>query len=176
MVTTRSQPSKFPRPPSPETAARAGRTANYDDAFNLLTDFAEHARRVEIPAAEYSVTSTLAGPFEKGGLLVLLQEPLLHHPWGKGVDAVINGCATLSCLDEALQIVSSGDLSLTDGVSLLDVRAFIPKELNKILLEADREELYEWITEAVYAKQPDVILCMGKVRLSSPFSPSPLSN
>lgn len=64
----------------------------------------------------------------RGGVLILLTEP--HHPWFKGVSVGISNCRSLDSLNEGLQIGSKGLLSLTNGVSLIDLRPLLVKDGN----------------------------------------------
>lgn len=133
------------------------------ESFNKLVKFVKYLRNYQIYNAELECTKALAGPFSTGGLLIVLLEPLQNHPWEKGVDAVISTCRTLSCLKEGLQIGSDGVLSLVNHVSLVDQRALMSKEQNMKISAYQREILYDFVVEAIDAKKPDVVLCMGNV-------------
>lgn len=136
----------------------------YKQAFDKLVSFAEKIRRKSISSDELLVTKQLAGPFTPGGLLVLLQEPLQYHDWGKGVDFVIADCNTLDSLDEGIRIGSEGKLGLNNGVSVLDLRPFLSREKHSRIQDpCTWEELYGLVFSAIEAKQPRVLLCMGKV-------------
>lgn len=135
---------------------------SYEQAFDQIVLFATKARG-HIPPNELAVTKTLAGPFNPGGLLILLLEPLLSHPWGEGVDRVIATCATLDSLNEGVQIASNGDLSLKDDVSVLDLCPFFAKEQYSTLDCDCKAALYNLVFSAIEAKEPEALLCMGNV-------------
>jgi hypothetical protein len=137
-------------------------TTRYEHAFNEIVEFVEKNRASAVSHDELTVTNKLAGPFTYGGILVLLQEPRDNHPWPKGIDAVVSDCNTLHALNEGLQIGSNKVLSLNDNVSLLDSRPFFT-ETEFDDLKKKQDELYDLVIAAIEAKQPDVILCMGKV-------------
>jgi hypothetical protein len=67
-------------------------------------------------------------------------------------------------MDEGLKFVSQGSLSLTNGVSLLDIRPFFVKKCYPDLDPEVWERLYDLVYEAIKAKKPDALLCMGDVR------------
>jgi hypothetical protein len=135
----------------------------YEKAFNRLVEFAEDIRGPKISGNELKVTKELAGPFTSGGLLVLLLEPLRWHPWKEGVDRVISGCGTLDLVEERICIGSRGSLSLEKNVSLLDSYPLLAKEINRHLEDEERNRLRGLVADAIEAKRPDVILCMGTV-------------
>lgn len=135
----------------------------YETIFNDITLFAESFRNPNISAGERDVTKKLAKPFTTGGLLVLLMEPRENHPWDKGVDCVIADCKTLASLNEGLKLGSKEELSLTKGVSVLDLRPFLPKTQHSHLKDDDWNKLYGLVFRAIKAKRPEVLLCMGNV-------------
>lgn len=135
----------------------------YATSFNDIIRFAERVRGHMIPADERDVTENLAMPFTTGGLLVLLMEPRQNHPWYEGVDCVIAECKTLASLNEGIEVGSKEELSLKNGVSVLDLRPFLPKKQHPNLKDDDWKELYELVFLAIEAKRPKVLLCMGDV-------------
>lgn len=137
---------------------------SYAKAFRQIVSYVRVIRKQPLSAAEIDVTRCLAGPFDMGGLLIILQEPLQEHPWSEGVSAVISSCPTLDALREGVLIGSNGSLSLLHHISILDIRAFISKQANYSLTEDQREKLYSLVIAAIEAKRPDVVLCMGKVK------------
>jgi hypothetical protein len=149
---------------------RLGPMSDFERAFKKITRFAEHIRGAKIPRDELFVTETLAGPFSRGGLLVLLQEPRRYHPWSRGAAEVIADCKALQSLDEGIRVGSGGDLGLEQHVSLLDVRPFLVKADNAHLDSEMWEGLYDLVFAAIEAKQPDILLCMGKVDIISPHA------
>lgn len=138
----------------------------YAQAFNDIVAFICQKFPGELSAAEIDVTKSFAGPFSSGGLLVVLLEPRQRHNWREGVHVVISDCASLSALEEGLQITSNRILSISHRVSLLDLRPFICQLRNARLTDREREILYGLVVKAIDAKKPDLVLCMGKVRVS----------
>ncbi|KAL7930514.1 hypothetical protein V8C35DRAFT_159762 [Trichoderma chlorosporum] len=134
----------------------------YESRFGDIICYAETTRGFKIPAAELNVTSRLAGPFTTGGLLVLLLEPRQYHPWHEGVDGVIAECKTLASLNEAVEIESEKRASLSNGVSVLDLRPFLPKKQYPNRQDDDWGKLYRMVFLAIEAKRPKVLLCMGR--------------
>lgn len=139
----------------------------YKSSLDNIVALVRDVRPQPVSADEYKVTMTLARPFKRGGLLVLLQEPLWNHPWAEGVDAVISRCATLTMLREGIWVASSGKLSLIDHVSVIDRWPLLPRarhtELERTKPEKMRR-LDRLVLQAIRTKKPDTILCMGKVR------------
>ncbi|KAK6810554.1 hypothetical protein RU639_013756 [Aspergillus parasiticus] len=131
------------------------------DIFEKIVAYATELRDCRIPEAEIDVTRQFAGPFTCGGLLILLIEPRRRHPWHMGAHSVILDCDTLNALQEGIQIASNGALSLINHVSVLDLRPFIWSKLKDNLEEDQLVKLYDLVIEAICAKRPDTILCMG---------------
>lgn len=138
----------------------------YAKAFDDIVSYIRQIRKEALSCAEISVTKSFAGPFTSGGLLVVLLEPLHDHRWREGAHVVISDCPSLSALDEGLQVTSNGTLSIMHCASLLDLRPFICQLQNSRLADREREKLYDLVIKAIEAKKPDVILCMGKVRVA----------
>jgi hypothetical protein len=137
--------------------------------FQKIVSYAGELRNHRIPDEEIDGTRQLAGPFSRGGLLILLIEPREHHPWQAGIHRVILQCLTLRALEEGVRIGSNEALSLIDDVSVLDLRPFIWSGLRNRLQEDQLIQLYGLVFEAIRAKRPDTILCMGKVSFSPYF-------
>ena len=133
----------------------------YENTFKAIAKFAKCISSRQISRDEEDVTAALAGPFTKGGLLVLLLEPLSSHPWSAGVDMVVSQCATLDMLQEGIQAASKQTLSLTDDVSVIDRWPFFPRSGRP---EQKLTTLDYLLLDTIHAKEPEVILCMGKVR------------
>jgi hypothetical protein len=136
----------------------------YKAAFQEIVRFVNRYRKHTITEHELEVTEALAGPFTQGGLIVFLLEPRIYHPWKKGVYFVIQDYRSLRVMDEGLKFVSQGSLSLTKGVSLLDIRPLFVKKCYPDLDSEVWERLYDLVYEAIKAKKPDALLCMGDVR------------
>lgn len=140
----------------------------YAQAFDNIVSYVHQVRTEPPSSAEIDVTKFYARPFTSGGLLVILLEPLYGHRWREGAHVVISDCPSLSALDEGLQVISNGTLSILRGVSLLDLRPFICQLQNSRLADHEREMLYNLVVNAIEAKKPDAVLCMGEV--SKPVS------
>jgi len=54
--------------------------SNYESAFRNIVRFVKNYRKHAITRHELEVTKTLAAPFTRRGLLVLLLEPRRWHP------------------------------------------------------------------------------------------------
>lgn len=138
----------------------------YAKAFDDIVSHVREIREEALSSAEIDVTKSFAGPFTSGGLLAILLEPLHGHPWRGGAYDVMSHCPSLSALHEGFHVTSNGILSILHGVSLLDLRPFICKFQNGRLEDHVRENLYDLVIKAIDAKKPDIILCMGEVRLA----------
>ncbi|KAH3906104.1 hypothetical protein HBH56_208490 [Parastagonospora nodorum] len=135
----------------------------YMAAFGRILRFVKKYRIDTITEHELEVTEALARPFTQGGLLILLLEPGCWHPWTQGIHNVIQNCRSLRVMDDGLKFVSEEVLSLTNDVSLLDLRPFLVKGDYTHLESKVWERLYDLVYEAIKAKKPDVLLCMGNV-------------
>ncbi|KAF2870185.1 hypothetical protein BDV95DRAFT_619974 [Massariosphaeria phaeospora] len=145
-------------PQSTEVKAQLPRT--YEQAFDDLEFFAGKLRGNNIFTDESDCTRKLAGPFSRGGLLILLLEPRWNHPWVEGVEAVIESCATLQALEEGVEIGSRGTLNLLNDVSLIDLWPFLHSQIRPED-ESTKQKLQSLVFTAIEAKEPDVLLCMG---------------
>lgn len=139
---------------------------DYETAFEDIVRFVKNHRKHAITEHELEVTKTLAAPFTRGGSLVLLLEPRHRHPWKLGADLVIRDCKTLRVMDDGFKLASEGCLSFTKGVSVLDLRPFLVMNDDPQLECEIWEHLYDLVYEAIKAKEPDVLLCMGNVSTS----------
>ncbi|KAH4049993.1 hypothetical protein HBI25_223640 [Parastagonospora nodorum] len=133
----------------------------YKVAFESILRFVKEYRTSTITEHELEVTEALAGPFTQGGMLIVLLEPRRWHPWTQGIHYVIQNCKSLRVMDDGLKFVSEEVLSLTNGVSLLDLRPLLVKGDYPHLESKVWERLYDLVYEAIKAKKPDVLLCMG---------------
>jgi hypothetical protein len=119
-------------------------------------------RNEAIPRDELKVTRDLAGPFTTGGLLILLWRPLDCHPWSKRTKIVVKECHTLDALQEAIRGLLK--LSLVDDISVLDVE---PLYNSKFELPTEQKEVIQGLLfQAIIAKQPQIILCMGDASIA----------
>lgn len=65
----------------------------FRSVLQSIVDEADRLRH-EIPQDEKAVTQDIAKPYCVGGLLVLLMQPRLDHPWQDGMSAVVTDCPT----------------------------------------------------------------------------------
>ncbi|KAH3992443.1 hypothetical protein HBI56_196540 [Parastagonospora nodorum] len=133
----------------------------YKVAFESILRFVKEYRTSTITEHELEVTEALAGLFTQGGMLIVLLEPRRWHPWTQGIHYVIQNCKSLRVMDDGLKFVSEEVLSLTNSVSLLDLRPLLVKGDYPHLESKVWERLYDLVYEAIKAKKPDVLLCMG---------------
>jgi len=141
----------------------------YGNFFQALCRFASENRDDgKVSDEEFAVSAHLAAPFSPGGLLILLKEPLRKHPWKSGVAKVVAECPTLASIKEGLK--QAGNLSLQEEVSIIDRWPFLPQPTKAKPNKArGTKRLDQLLLNAICAKQPDVILCMGRVRdISTP--------
>lgn len=138
----------------------------FEQLFWKIVKYASELRNHRIPDEEIDCTRQLAGPFSRGGLLILLIEPREHHPWQAGIRRVILDCRTLRALEEGVGIGSNETLSLTNDISVLDLRPFIWSGLRNNIQKDQLVQLHDLVFEAIRAKRPDTILCMGEVSFS----------
>jgi hypothetical protein len=111
---------------------------------------------------EIKVTQQLAGPATKGGIAVILQQPRNSHPFAKGIDAVIDDCASLLALDDMFLTASCGTLNIRDTISVVDLLPYTsPSKFNQL----DVQTLLQTSVQTISAKEPDVLLCAGNIRL-----------
>lgn len=117
--------------------------------------------------AEVQVTSGLAGPALKGGIVVTLQQPRNNHPYEHGIDSVIDDCRTLHALKDIFRVVSCETLDIRTDISIIDLLPYISKDV-KGVNETELKYVSRHMLQAVCLKEPNVVLCAGKLRLSEP--------
>ncbi|KAH6695343.1 hypothetical protein F5X68DRAFT_198300 [Plectosphaerella plurivora] len=122
-------------------------------------------RELNRSRAEIDVTAKLAGPSTRGGIAVALQQPRDKHPFENGLDAVINDCATLAIVDELFMTASAGTLSIRKNVSVVDLLPYISKTQMNQMEGQELTESFATARDVFFEKQPDVILCAGKIDL-----------
>lgn len=155
--------------PSSSSSANGNHIAILRDGGRLL-------RRLD---DEIQVTGTFAGPESTGGIVVALQQPREDHPFAAGTEDVIEDCDTFRALRELFQIVSCNTLDIIRDVSIIDLLPYITdRELPAYITdtemgfasEKDLQTAFDTSLRAFCAKKPDVVLCMGKVRLPMELS------
>ncbi|KAG5943443.1 hypothetical protein E4U53_007051 [Claviceps sorghi] len=137
----------------------------FEECFDEVIQEAREIRKEMDPVlseAEIKITKKLASPFEPGGLLVLGLQPKENHPWDEGFENVIEKCATLDSVNEALRLYG---MDLRKDVSLLDTWACLPKKVTEKLqrVQPKRKDYFRaLVLAAIDAKKPDCILCLGQ--------------
>ncbi|KAJ4986358.1 hypothetical protein SVAN01_08175 [Stagonosporopsis vannaccii] len=116
------------------------------------------------PRKEIQVTSELAGPAVKGGIAIILQQPRGNHPFEAGVDGVIADCETLYALYETFPVVSCGTLDIRSDISIIDLLPYMSDRADNVD-EADLKRLFNHSAQAICDKEPDVLLCAGRIWL-----------
>ncbi|QKX64630.1 uncharacterized protein TRUGW13939_11805 [Talaromyces rugulosus] len=114
---------------------------------------------------EIQVTRQLAGPNTTGGIAIALQQPSDYHPFGDGVNAVVDSSPTLSALGDLFAVVSCGTLDIISDISVIDL---LPYTTEGDMEEMDAKMLrngFQTSTEVFSDKKPDVLLCAGKIWL-----------
>ncbi|RXG47901.1 hypothetical protein VDGE_04310 [Verticillium dahliae] len=124
----------------------------------------EEGRALRRPREEIAVTAELAGPAYKGGIAVMLQQPRKTHPYDKGIDAVIEDCESLLALYEVFDVASRGSLDIRTNVSVVDLLPFVSASVDS-LSDAYLAESFKASTQVICDKEPDVLLCAGKIWL-----------
>lgn len=112
---------------------------------------------------EIQVTAQLAGPAFKGGIAITLMQPRDFHPFGEGVDAVIESCETFRALNDVLAVVSCGTLDIRTNVTVIGLLPYIserPAEID----DAKLMESFRTSVQAICDKEPKVLLCAGKLQ------------
>lgn len=136
-----------------------------------LTAHSNHVSRIKLRGQsldrspdEIEVTAQLAGPETKGGIAIALQQPRNNHPFNNGIDTVIEDCETLFALYDIFTAVSCRTLDIKRDITIIDLLPFISErvaQIDDIVLK----ESFSTSMKAICDKEPDVLLCAGKVRL-----------
>lgn len=114
---------------------------------------------------EIEVTTGLAGPSSTGGIAVSLQQPREYHPFEEGVDAVIADCDTLAALREVFTVVSCGTLRFEQDISTIDLLPYTSEDQADQMTDEEKAHVFRGCVQAFCSKEPDVILCAGKIWL-----------
>lgn len=142
--------------------------SSYEAALQRIVAFVSEVRHMPMTAEEIDITMKFAGPTTIRGPLFLLLEPLDSHPWLDGIEKVIEDCASLRCLREAVYVCSKGTLSLITDISLLDLRPLLSKRRYAMLSPEQKVNLEKLVLDAVCQKQPDTLLVMCKDEVRPP--------
>lgn len=141
------------------------RPAHKAEDGNHVSILKAQGHKLGLAEAEIKVTTELAGPSTTGGIAIALQQPRENHPFEKGSTAVIQDCETLRVLDVLYDIASCGTVNLLDHVSVIDLLPYTTEKQMKTLNDDSLTELFATFTHSICGKEPDVILCAGKVWL-----------
>lgn len=117
-------------------------------------------------SAEVQV-SELAGPAVKGGIVVTLQQPRNNRSYEHGIDRVIDDCRTLHALKDVFRVVSCETLAIRTDICIIDLLPYISKDVRGVN-ETELKYVSRHTLQAVCGKEPNVVLCAGKLRLSEP--------
>ncbi|KAL0929716.1 uncharacterized protein CTRU02_215358 [Colletotrichum truncatum] len=133
------------------------------------TDPSTHVSRIEkagqllkLPRPEIQVTAEMAGPSVKGGIAVMLQQPRHNHPFEKGLDAVIDDCETFRALEDIFNVVSCGSLDFRKDISVIDLLPYVSGEISEVD-DAALQNAFRTSASVICDKEPDVLLCAGKI-------------
>jgi hypothetical protein len=136
-----------------------------------LTERSNHVFRIEArglslkrPHSEIQVTMQLAGPANKGGIAIALQQPRHNHPFENGLDAVIQNCETLYALDDVFSAVSCRSLNIRTNVTVVDLLPYV-SECTARIDDATLEESFRASKHIMLDKEPSVLLCAGRIWL-----------
>ncbi|KAF2677932.1 hypothetical protein K458DRAFT_446679 [Lentithecium fluviatile CBS 122367] len=143
----------------------------FKPVLNDLTERSEHTSRIEARGRslkrsreEIQVTTQLAGPAVKGGIAIALQQPRHNHPFEKGLDAVIENCETLNALCDIFTKVSCETLDIRTDITVVDLLPYVSEDVAKIG-NAKLRESFRASVQVICDKEPDVLLCAGRVWL-----------
>ncbi|KAJ5815545.1 hypothetical protein N7474_007322 [Penicillium riverlandense] len=138
---------------------------------NELTKRSNHVSCIEArgwslkrPHSETQVTTQLAGPAVKGGIAVALQQPRHNHPFEKGLNAVIQDCETLRAIDDIFAVVSCDSLNIRTNIAVVDLLPYVSEDIPEID-DVTLKESFRASTQIICDKEPDVLLCAGKIWL-----------
>lgn len=92
--------------------------------------------------AEVQVTSELAGPSVKGGIVVTLQQPRNNHPYEHGIDRVIDDCRTLHALRDIFRVVSCETLDIRTDISIIDLLPYVSEDMSRVS-KTDLDHLFK---------------------------------
>ncbi|KAK2471339.1 hypothetical protein H9L39_17570 [Fusarium oxysporum f. sp. albedinis] len=135
------------------------------------TERSNHVSRIEArgrflrrSSDEIKTTAKLAGPAVKGGIAITLQQPRHNHPFEEGIDAVIGDCESLYALYDVFRAVSCETLDIRTDITIVDLLPYVSEDVAKIR-DDELEESFRASTQIICDKEPDVLLCAGKIWL-----------
>jgi hypothetical protein len=133
-----------------------------EEAGNHISILDARGQRLGKPRAERAVTTEFAGPEAIGGIAVVLQQPRHNHPFESGARAVIEDCATLRTLEEVFSVVSGRKLKLLRDISVFDLLPYTTDDDWQHMNNEEKARAFKASQWAVSAKEPDVVLCVGR--------------
>ncbi|KAF4944066.1 hypothetical protein FGADI_12948 [Fusarium gaditjirri] len=135
------------------------------------TERSNHVSRIEArgrflrrSSDEIKTTAKLAGPAVKGGIAITLQQPRHNHPFEEGIDAVIEDCESLYALYDVFRAVSCETLDIRTDITIVDLLPYVSEDVAKIP-DDELQESFRASTQIICDKEPDVLLCAGKIWL-----------
>ncbi|KAM5528578.1 hypothetical protein FOXYSP1_19059 [Fusarium oxysporum f. sp. phaseoli] len=139
-------------------------SANSTERSNHVSRIKSRGHSLNRPYYEIEVTAKLAGPESKGGIAIALQQPRHNHPFKDGLDTVIEDCETLCALDDVFTTVSCGTLDIRTDITIIDLLPFMSRDIKQID-DINLRESFKASGRAISDKEPDVLLCAGKIWL-----------
>jgi len=136
-----------------------------DGTGNHISILDARGRILGRSGAERAVTVELAGPQSTGNVTVVLQQPGNDHPFEWGVRAVIEKRPTLRALENVFYVFSGRKLKLLRDISVFDLLPYITDDNWKKHEQRRKGECAQAAQWALGAKEPDVVLCEGKIFL-----------
>jgi len=143
----------------------------FKPVFNNPTEHSNHVFRIEALGRSLNrsreaieVTAQIAGPAVKGGIAVALQQPRHNHPFEKGLNAVFEDCETLCALSDIFTTVSCGTLDVRTDITIVDLLPYVSEDVAEID-DAMLRESFRASTQIICDKEPNVLLCAGKIWL-----------
>ncbi|GAB0134141.1 hypothetical protein EsDP_00002524 [Epichloe bromicola] len=119
-------------------------------------------RELKRPRDEIEVTAQLAGPAVTGGIAITLQQPRRKHPFGEGIDRVIEDCETLRAVADVFAVASCGSLNIKDHIAVVDLLPFVPERIGGMSHASLRSSVQPSV-QAICDKQPGVLVCAGQI-------------
>jgi hypothetical protein len=113
---------------------------------------------------EILVTAQIAAPALKGGIAIALQQPRHNHPFEKGLNIVVENCETHYALYDIFTAASCGTLDIRTNITVVDLLSYVSEDVSKID-DANLRESFRAVQQIICDKEPDVLLCAGKIWL-----------
>jgi rhodanese-related sulfurtransferase len=134
---------------------------------DVLEAFSQTAKRRDKPITEGEshLTSELAGPDTRGGVLITLLRPPRNQCFDHGYSAEVSRCRTTQAVAGLINTATNQQLTI-DDVSVFDTLPFSPEGSDDDQLVREAEVTF---SRMVKAKKPDVVLCCYQGNSSNQF-------